>query len=298
MSGTAGGAGALPTGQVAPIHHRRIGDVLVTSLADGYLDAPFEILTELSADEADAILKDRRRRSPPRISINAFLLRAGGRVALVDTGAGDTMGPTLGRLPEVLAAAGVPREAVDAVLLTHMHPDHSNGLVSPDGERLFANAELVVGEADIAHWHDDGAMARADERRRKRYFEAARFQFAPYRDRVRPAAGEVFPAVHAVPLPGHTPGHTGYLVASGGQTLFIWGDVCHLPDIQVGRPETTLVFDTDPDAAIATRRRAFAMAACEGHLVAGMHHHFPGLSRIAKRGDAFELIDEPWAFTL
>lgn len=284
--------------QVPGVYHRRIGDVLVTAISDGYLDAPFEVLRNLSAEEAERALRASLRRSPPRISVNCFLLRTAGQTAIVDTGSGDSMGPTLGWLPETMAAVGVTREDVDTVLLTHMHPDHSNGLAGPGGERLFPNARIVVAEDEIRHWHDDGAMARANERQRTRYFEAARVQAAPYRHRIEHARGEVFPRVTALPLPGHTPGHTGYLIESDGERLLIWGDICHVPDIQVPWPEITMIFDSDTEAAVATRRRAFDMAASERLLVAGMHLHFPGFSHVLRDGAGYRLNPEAWTFTL
>lgn len=288
----------LPTEQTPAIYHRRIGDVLVTAVSDGYLDAPFDIFRNLTPDEADAVLKAGRRTSPPRISINCFLLRTRGRTAIVDTGSGDSMGPTLGKLPDVMRLAGVAPEDVDTVLLTHMHPDHSNGLTGKAGERLFPNARVVVGEADVKHWHDDAAMSRANERQRLRYFQWAREQIAPYRDRLDPAVGEVFPGVRALPLPGHTPGHCGYLIDGGDRSMLIWGDICHVPDIQVPRPETAMIFDTDPDQAAATRVKTFDMILSENLLVAGMHMHFPGFGYMTKGPQGYGMVYESWAFTL
>lgn len=287
-----------PYEQVPALYHRRIGDILVTALSDGYLDAPYEIFQNADAAEVDAALGDSFRRTPPRISVNCFLIRHGGRVALVDTGSAATMGPTLGRLPETMAAAGAALDDVDTVLLTHMHPDHSNGLTNPAGERQFRNAEIVVSDADLKHWNDDGAMARATERQRTRYFESARFQIAPYMDRLKDARGEVFPGVTAIAAPGHTPGHTAYLVSSGEESLLIWGDVCHVPEVQLRRPEVTMVFDSDLQQAAATRRRILDMTAADKQLVAGMHLHFPGFARVRAAGDGFTAIAESWAFTM
>ncbi|MEX2519177.1 MAG: MBL fold metallo-hydrolase [Paracoccaceae bacterium] len=287
-----------PDEQVPALYHRRIGDILVTAVSDGYLDAPYEVFNNAGQAEVDAALGHSFGRAPPRISVNCFLIRHGGRVALVDTGSAATMGPTLGRLPETMAAAGATMDDVDTVLLSHMHPDHSNGLTSPAGERRFRNAEIVVSETDLNHWRDDGAMARATERQRTRYFESARFQIAPYQDRLKGARGEVFPGVTAMAAPGHTPGHTAYLVSSGDESLLIWGDVCHVPEVQLRRPEVTMVFDSDPQQAVATRRRILDMTAVDRQLVAGMHLHFPGFARVRVAGDGFEAIPESWAFIM
>lgn len=282
--------------QVPGIYRRRIGDVVVTAISDGYLDAPFGVLQSIEEAEADRILKESFRASPPRINVNCYLIQSGGRTAVVDTGSGDTMGPSLGGLFRLLGQCGVTTADVDTVLLTHMHPDHSNGLTGADGNKLFPNAEIVVQEADVNHWHDDSARARAPESQQTRYFDGARYQLAPYQGQRKTPGQSPFPNVTTVPLSGHTPGHTGYLVESNDEALLIWGDICHVPDIQVRRPEVTMAFDTDPEAAIATRRRAFDMAAADRLLVAGMHLHFPGFSYIAREGDGYRMVPEAWVF--
>mgnify|MGYP001427816333 CR=1 FL=1 len=285
--------------QIPGLYRRRIGEVLVTAVADGYLDAPYSALLGIEERDAEIILKSEFRPSPPRISVNCYLLQCDGRTAIVDTGSGNTLGPTLGNLPELMTKLGIAAPDVDTVLLTHMHPDHSNGLTAPDGEtRLFPQAEVVVDETDVNHWHDDGARARVIESQKTRYFDAARTQIAPYQDRRKTPTDDVFPQVSAMPLPGHTPGHTGYLVESGGDALLIWGDICHVPDIQVRRPEVAMVMDTDPAAAIVARKRAFDMAASDELLVAGMHMHFPGFSFITRDENGYRLIPESWAFTV
>ena len=276
----------------AAIHRRRVGDIDVTVLSDGYLDASLEVVRNLPPDP-EGLIRRYGGRVPPRISVNTFLVQSAGRTAVIDTGSGDTMGPTLGQLPRALAAVAVAPEAVDTVLLTHMHPDHSNGLADAAGRRLFPNAEVVLHENELPHWFDDAAMARAPESQRVRYFAAARRQIAPYRDRLKEfRAGEVFPGVTAIPIPGHTPGHTAFLIASGNESLLVWGDTVHIPELQVPRPETTMVFDTDPDAAVRSRVRVFDMAASENLPVAGMHLHFPGFARMTKSAGNFALVPE------
>jgi glyoxylase-like metal-dependent hydrolase (beta-lactamase superfamily II) len=119
---------------------------------------------------------------------------------------------------------------------------------------------------------------------------AARREIVPYRQRIRLFRdGEVVPGIRALPLPGHTPGHTGYIVGSGDDTLLIWGDIVHLPEIQLARPEISVILDTDRDAAVAIRKQVLALAADNKSLVTGMHLHFPGFGRVIKRGDGFAL---------
>jgi glyoxylase-like metal-dependent hydrolase (beta-lactamase superfamily II) len=274
------------------IHHRRVGDIHVTVLSDGYLDASLEVVRNLPPDAED-LIRRQSGRVPPRISVNVFAVRSAGRLALMDTGSGESMGPTLGHLPQALAAAGLSADDIDTILLTHMHPDHSNGLADATGGRCFANAEVAMHERELAHWFDDAAMAKADARPRERYFAAARRQIAPYRDRLKLFhEGEVFPGVTAIPIPGHTPGHTAFAIASAGESLLVWGDTVHIPELQVPRPEVTMIFDSDPEAAAQSRRRVFDMVAADRLAVAGMHLHFPGFARLTKSAGTFALVPE------
>ena len=118
---------------------------------------------------------------------------------------------------------------------------------------------------------------------------------APYGSRMRTFSGDAaIPGIRALPLPGHTPGHTGYIVDGGGRRLLIWGDVMHMHDVQERRPDVGMVFDTDPAAAAASRRKALDMAASERMMVAGMHLHFPAFVHVARAGNGYALVPEPW----
>ena len=288
--------GEVPTQQIPGVYHRRIGDIVVTALSDGYLDGTLEVLQNITQAQSAQMLTEAFRPGR-RTSVNAYLIHSAGRLGLIETGSGDYLLPTAGKLQANLKAAGIDPGAIETVILTHMHPDHSAGLTDPKtGQKFFPNAELVVNENEPRHWHDDGAMSRASERAKKLYFACAREQIAPYHNVMRTYSGsvEVFPGVTSVPLHGHTPGHSGYMIASGGQSLLIWGDTVHVPEIQVPRPEVTIEFDTDPHAAAAARRRLFDMVATDRQLIAGMHVHFPGFAHVVKHGDSYAMLLEPW----
>ena len=288
-----------PAQQIAGVYHRRIGDIVVTAISDGYLDGTLDVMRNVDLDKARRILTDAFRPAR-RTSVNTFLIHSKGRRAIVDTGSGNYLQPTAGFVQRSLAAAGIDPKSIDTVLLTHMHPDHSAGLVDmSNGRLLFPNAELVMHENELAHWFDDGAMARVDERSANLYFLAGREQVAPYRSRTRLfREGEVFPGVTAVPSLGHTPGHTAYLIASGNEQLMIWGDTVHVPEVQTAFPEAGMAFDTDLAAAAASRKRMFDRVATDGILIAGMHLHFPAFSRLARRGQAYALYPEAWVHAL
>jgi len=288
-----------PKAQIAPVYHRRIGDIVVTALSDGVLERSYEMMRGVSAEMADPLFR-RAFRPGVIISVNAFLVYSAGRLALIETGSGTYLGASAGHLLESLSAAGVAPQDIEAVLLTHMHPDHSAGLTDlATGTANFANAELVVHENEPRHWSDDAAMARGTEREKKLFFQQAREQMAPYRSRMRTfRGGEVFPGVTAVPAHGHTPGHTAFLITSGAERLLVWGDTVHIPEVQVPHPEVTMTVDSDPPAAEASRRRIFDMAASERLLVTGMHLHYPGFGHVARERDGFVFVPEAWQQTL
>jgi glyoxylase-like metal-dependent hydrolase (beta-lactamase superfamily II) len=281
--------------QIPGVYHRKIGDILVTAISDGYLDGTIDVMRNVDHDKARQILKEAFRPAR-RTSVNTFLIQAGGRTAIVDTGSGNYLQPTAGFVQRNLAGAGIDPKSIDTVLLTHMHPDHSAGLTDmSNGQLLFPNAELVMHENEQTYWFDDGEMSKVDERARQLYFQAGREQVEPYRKRVRLfREGEVFPGVTAVPSLGHTPGHTAYLITSGNEQLMIWGDTVHVPEVQTAFPEAGMAFDTDLAAAASSRKRMFDRVSADGILIAGMHLHFPAFSRLARRGEAYALYPEAW----
>lgn len=285
--------------QIPPVYHHRVGDIQVTALSDGTLERSLELLRSVTTDEARKLLADAFRPGV-LISVNAFVLRSNGRTILIETGSGKYLGASAGHLLSNMAAAGIDPTAIDTILLTHMHPDHSAGLTDmATGKAYFPNAELVVHENEPRHWNDDAAMARGTERQKLLFFQQAREQMAPYRDRMRTfRQGEVAPGVTAIPCHGHTPGHSAFLVSSAGQQLLVWGDMVHIPEVQIPRPEVTIDFDSDPQAAAASRKRIFDMAASDRLLVTGMHLHFPGFGHLARNGSGYAFHPQAWQQTL
>jgi glyoxylase-like metal-dependent hydrolase (beta-lactamase superfamily II) len=285
----------IPQQQIAGIYHRRVGDIVVTAISDGFLDGNLEVLRNIDHDEARQILTDAFRPAR-RTAVNAFLIYSAGRLALIETGSGNYLQPTAGKVLANIKAAGVAPADIEAVLLTHMHPDHSAGLTDmATGKPNYPNAELVMHEREPEHWFDDARMAKGNDREKKLFFQAGREQVAPYKDRWRLfTGGEVFPGVTALPRPGHTPGHTTFMVKSGKEQLLIWGDTVHVPEVQTARPEVCMDFDTDKDMAQASRRKVFDMAATDRLLVTGMHLHFPGFAHLVRSGSGYRLIPAAW----
>lgn len=214
---------------------------------------------------------------------------------LIDAGNGEMGAPGTGRLLANLAAAGYAPEQVDLVVISHFHGDHINGLRGKDGSATFANAEVTVPEAEWAFWMDDARMQAAPEASRPA-FAAVRRVFGPMADTVATYAGEkeLAPGITALPAPGHTPGHTAFVLASGAERLLVWSDTTNKPELFVRNPGWHAVFDLDPEQAEATRRRLLEMAASERMQVAGYHFPFPATGFIARDGEGYRFVPAFW----
>ena len=288
---------AKDTAQITAAQRFKVGDVTVTALSDGYLDMPPGLFTGVSPDAFHEALKAAFLKTENyRGSVNAFIIDTGAKVYIVDAGTGASLGPTLGRLESNLTGAGYQPSAVAGLLATHLHPDHIGGSFK-DGKPVFEQAEFVVSETDQAFWSDAGNRAKAPEEARV-FFDLATGALKAYGDRVRTISGEteVVPGVTAVPLPGHTPGHTGYRITSGSNSLLIWGDIVHAIPLQLPNPGVTLSFDVDQPLAAKTRKALLEQVAADRVLVAGAHIPFPGVGHIEKALDGYRFVPATWQY--
>jgi glyoxylase-like metal-dependent hydrolase (beta-lactamase superfamily II) len=231
-------------------------------------------------------------------AVNEWLINTGEKLVLVDTGASNVFAPTLGRLPQNLAAAGVDPSAVDAIVITHMHPDHVPGLLAADGTMMFKNAIVHVNGDEYAFWTSDQVRAKAPEAVRP-FFDLAKTAIRPYADAGKVQMhkdGTTFaPGITAVAAPGHTVGHTMVRISSVGSELLLWGDIVHNAALQFPEPDRSIAFDHDPTMAIANRKKVFEMVASEKLLFAGTHLPFPGVGHAVKTSSGYTYVPLPHA---
>jgi glyoxylase-like metal-dependent hydrolase (beta-lactamase superfamily II) len=289
---TAQAAAPMVKSQAPGFYRIMLGDFEITPLNDGTVDLPMDQLLKQNADTTRATLGKNFLKVPTETSDNAFLINTGSKLVLVDTGAGTLFGPTLGKLVLNLKAAGYQPEQVDEIYITHMHPDHVGGL-SSNGKPVFANALVRAGKADADFWLSQANLDKAPADK-KGTFQGAMASLTPYVQAGKFKAiekdGELAPGITALAAPGHTPGHTIYVVQSRGQKLVLVGDLIHVAAVQMDNPQVTIGFDSDEKTASASRRKQFDAAAKEGELVGGAHLQFPGVGHLVTQGKGYRWV--------
>lgn len=273
----------------------QVGDDVVTALYDGYINLETKLLKGISEEEKQAQLAHAflNTENGVQTAVNAFLVHTDKHLILVDTGAAKAFGPTMGEVAANIRAAGYDPQDVDTILLTHLHPDHVSGLLTPDGKVIFPNATVYASKTESDYWLDKKNADIAPEGK-KGMFALSQAAIAPYQKsgqfKTFNGDEEIFPDVVSASSAGHTPGHTGYLFSSKGQELLIWGDIVHSHSIQFQNPEVSIEFDSDSVAAIATRQRILSESANQKLWVAGAHLPFPGIGHVVKEAVGYRWV--------
>lgn len=283
-----------PAQAAAPMQHKQvpgfyrtmIGDYELTALYDGGGSIDSNLLHG-DPTLIQSLLARSFQNDPKNVSatVQGYLVNTGSKLVLIDTGAGGHWGPsTLGKLVQNLKASGYKPEQIDLVLLTHLHGDHVGGIYK-DGKRVFPNATVMMKKADADFWLSKEIMAKAPEDA-KVFFKIAQDGAAPYiaAGKWKPynSMDQIISGITPYAIPGHTSGHTGYMISSKGQSLLVWGDVAHVGAVQMPHPEISIVFDSDSASAVKTREDLLVKLATDKTMIAAAHMPFPGLGRIRK----------------
>jgi len=280
------------------VHRYNVGDIEVVVLSDGFRKTPLDnYLKNVSKEELAAALEAAGLPNDHlRNTYSPVLIRTGGHNVLIDTGNGEAAfmqsKGERGRLNRNLEAADIKRTDIDKVVISHFHADHVNGLLLADNVPAFPNAEILVPEVEWKFWMDDAEMARASAGRMTELFQNNRRVFDILERKVTVYAWEtdVAPGVKAVGTPGHSIGHTSYLVSSGDRRVFVQQDVNNNSAVFAPHPDWHGFFDQDPPKASQTRKRVYDMLADEKLPVQAYHHPFPGLGRVEKAGEGHRVI--------
>ena len=295
-------AAAPAAGTQAPGFYRyKVGSFECVSVNDGARTFPMPdgFVKNVSKDEALAAAEAAFfPKGMVTVPFNPQIINTGSKVVLIDSGYGPGIAPSVGLLPVNMAAAGIDPKAVDIVVLSHLHPDHINGIRTADGAPAFPNAEMKVPTLDWAFWMSDDNMSKASSNpMMKAYFENTRKVLTPFADRFTKYqwGQEVAPGITALETPGHTPGHSSFAAASGSSRVLVQSDVTNIPELFLRHPDWHVAYDIDPDKAAETRHTFYDMAAAEKALVIGFHFAFPSIGHVEKDGAGYRLVPVNWS---
>ncbi|MBX3548272.1 MAG: MBL fold metallo-hydrolase [Xanthobacteraceae bacterium] len=279
--------------QAPGFFRRKLGEFEITALLDGDIALELKLFSG-DTGEMEKLSQAHYQPAPPHTHVNAFAINTGDKLYLVDTGTGNLLGSSLGRVTENMVLAGIDPDQVDTILLTHLHPDHFGGL-TVEGRPAFKNADIYLSEADAKFWLGT-EMADKVPADFKPFFQMATGAVKPYAHRLMPLPqnGQIGAGVSTLALPGHTVGHTGFRFSSGKEQMLLWGDIVHNLALQFPRPEWTFAGDTDQKQAAASRLKAFDIAAADRLLVAGAHLPYPGVGYVERAKERYHYHPDFW----
>jgi glyoxylase-like metal-dependent hydrolase (beta-lactamase superfamily II) len=298
-------AAVPPAAAQAPGFYRyKVGAYECTSINDGARSFPLPDTFVKNVPKEEVLAAAEAAYMPKgmvTVPFNPQLINTGSKLVLIDSGNGiATYEPTkgaIGRTLQNLAAAGVDPKSIDVVLMSHLHPDHTNGIRAADGSMAFPNAEIMVPAKDWEFWMSDENAAKAQSSEMmKNYFANVKKIYAGIESKVTKYdwGKEVAPGITSIAAPGHTPGHTAFAVASGGSKVLIQSDVTNIPEFFLRNPDWHVAYDTDPALAQETRHKFYDMAAAEKAMVVGFHFTFPSIGHVEKDGTKYRLVPVAW----
>jgi glyoxylase-like metal-dependent hydrolase (beta-lactamase superfamily II) len=272
-----------------------LGDAEITVVSDGPLPLgpPKGTFVGVPDDEVKKMLSDNFL-SPENVVLeqNSPIVNTGDKLILFDTGMGTArnFGPTTGRQQKSMKEAGIKPEDIDAVVFSHAHIDHIGGVVDDSGKVLFPNAQYYIAQSDLDFWTDEGKAGGP----MKDFIAHARKNLMPVRDRIVffKDGQEFLPGVQAISAPGHTVGHTIFMVTSNGKSFAFLGDLSHHPVLLLEKPRMQFSYDTDPKQAAETRVKLLDMIAANKIPVMAYHYAWPGIGHIAKTAEGFHYYPE------
>jgi glyoxylase-like metal-dependent hydrolase (beta-lactamase superfamily II) len=281
--------------QVPAAYRFKVGGFECTVVSDGPLRLgtfSAELFKGLTQERIDEFVADNfLDKNNFVIDQNALVVNTGDKRVLIDTGMGfrKIYGPRTGHLLGNLRAAGIDPESIDVVALSHAHPDHVWGLVGEDGKSHFPNAQIHITQADLEYWTDE---AKLSDPALGHYIKPIRDTLLPLRERMvfLKDGHEVVSGIQALSTPGHTVGHTSFVISSERSSIVYIGDLAHQPVLQMENPRAEFARDTDPKQGVSSRLRVFDMVASGKIPIIAYHFPWPGIGHVAKNGDHYRYV--------
>jgi glyoxylase-like metal-dependent hydrolase (beta-lactamase superfamily II) len=274
------------------VYKYKVGSVEVTALYDGVWKKPHDpaFIKNASVDETKAVLaKAGMTTEYMPIPLTVIVLKIGDKLIMVDSGSGvGQWQPTAVDLPGNMKAADIDPGKIGTILISHFHPDHIFGLMEKGTNApVYPNAELVVNATEYKWWTESGRVEKLPEAR-KALGNRIQSVFPTWKNfKLVEGEKEVVPGIRLVNAPGHTPGHSAFLVASGNQELMISNDTAYVPALLGPHPEWQGAYDQDGPMAVETRRKLIDRVIADKIAICGAHFPFPGAGSFAKDGTGY-----------
>jgi glyoxylase-like metal-dependent hydrolase (beta-lactamase superfamily II) len=270
----------------------KVGSVEVTALYDGIWKKPHDpaFIKNASVEDTKAALaKAGMTTEYMPIPLTVVFLKVGDKLIMVDSGSGvGQWQPTAVDLPGNIKAAGIDPTKISTILISHFHPDHIFGLMQKGtNEPVYPNAELVVNATEYKWWTEPGRVEKLPEGR-KALGTRIQTVFPTWKNfKLVEGEKEVVPGINLVNAPGHTPGHSAFLVSSGNQQLMISNDTAYVPALLAPHPEWQGAYDQDGPLAVESRRKLIDRVIADKMAICGAHFPFPGAGSFAKEGTGY-----------
>jgi glyoxylase-like metal-dependent hydrolase (beta-lactamase superfamily II) len=294
--------------QVPGWYRQKLGDFEVTVVTDGRTVTPLPdtYVANASKDAVnDMLAAAYLPKNSATHTYSPLVINTGSKLVAIDTGLGAGVHAqskgAAGQYHTNLAASGIDAKTVDAVVISHFHGDHINGLVDAENKPIFVNAEVMVPAVEWKFWMDDANMSKAAGTPLEGAFKNARRVMGGLGNKVSQYEDgkELVPGIKAIATPGHTPGHMSYLVSSGPQNLIVQSDTtAGMAFLFVKNPDWQLMFDMDKPLAVQSRKRIYDQAVAGKTLVYGFHLPYPGLGYMEKDGNGYRYVAGPWNPTI
>jgi len=212
-----------------------------------------------------------------KVALRCLLAEGHGRRVLIDTGIGDRwdakqreiygMDRRAGQLLTELDAAGIARESITDVVLTHLHFDHVGGacLDMADGMApAFPDARWWVQRS---HWE----WARNPSERDTVSFRSEDFEALAETDRLELVEGnvEILPELRVTPVGGHTPGMQIPEFHTEDGTLVFLADL--IPSVAHVHLPWVAGFDLNPLLSLSEKRQLLSRAVEDDYLLVFQH---------------------------
>jgi glyoxylase-like metal-dependent hydrolase (beta-lactamase superfamily II) len=274
------------------VYKYKVGSIEVTAVYDGIWRKPHDptfIKNASVEDTKEALAKAGLTTEFMPIPLTVVVLKIGDKYVMIDSGSGvGQWQANATNLPSNMKAAGIDRGQISTILVSHFHPDHVWGLMEKGtNAAVFPNAELIVSSTEYKWWTEPGRVEKLPEGRKpagKRIGDV----FPTWKNwKLAEDNAEVAPGVRLLAAPGHTPGHSAFLVTSGKDQLMVSNDAMYVPALLAPHPDWQGAYDQDGATAVTTRRKLMDRVIADKMMVCGAHFPFPGRGTFTKDGDAY-----------